>query len=257
MCAQECPTLCDPGDCGPPGSSVCRVFQPEHWRSGLPLPSPWHHPGQNTGVGCHFLLQGIKPESPASPALLADIFWLSPQGSHQSLWIVAIFIFSYYIVRNISSEPANLSFWLVCSADTCFLLKVSNVSNTSIISCQDCVKLPSVFFQKLHAFMSLFRFWFVFTVLSNWGFSSFAPNDIVVLPSSGRPSPALSSEAAPPAFPAPGPWACWRAPGAALLCCLISNLPFHSWPFVVGSNIFREISTHPVSFVLRFQKVNS
>ena len=45
MCAeslQSCPTLCDPMDCSPPGSSV-------HGDS----------PGKNTGVGCHALLWGI------------------------------------------------------------------------------------------------------------------------------------------------------------------------------------------------------
>ena len=38
----SCPALCDPEDCSPPGSSI-------HGDS----------PGKNTGVGCHFLLQGI------------------------------------------------------------------------------------------------------------------------------------------------------------------------------------------------------
>ena len=38
---QLCPTLCDPTDGSPPGSSV----------------RPWDSPGKNTGVGCHFLLQ--------------------------------------------------------------------------------------------------------------------------------------------------------------------------------------------------------
>ena len=38
--AQLCPTLCNPMDCSPPGSSVHGIF-----------------PGKNTGVGCHFLLQ--------------------------------------------------------------------------------------------------------------------------------------------------------------------------------------------------------
>ena len=42
LVAQSCPTLCDPMDCSPPGSSV-------HGDS----------PGKNTGVGCHFLFQGI------------------------------------------------------------------------------------------------------------------------------------------------------------------------------------------------------
>ena len=38
------PTLWDPMDCSQPGSSVHRDF-----------------PGKNTGLGCHFLLQGIFP----------------------------------------------------------------------------------------------------------------------------------------------------------------------------------------------------
>ena len=42
--AQLCPTTCNPMDCSPPGSSV-------HGDS----------PGKNTGVGHHFLLQGIFP----------------------------------------------------------------------------------------------------------------------------------------------------------------------------------------------------
>ena len=42
MHAQSCLTLCNPIDCSPPGSSV-------HGDS----------PGKNTGVDCHFLLQGI------------------------------------------------------------------------------------------------------------------------------------------------------------------------------------------------------
>ena len=44
LVAQLCPTLYDPTDYGPPGSSV-------HGNS----------PGKNTGVGCHTLLQGIFP----------------------------------------------------------------------------------------------------------------------------------------------------------------------------------------------------
>ena len=39
-----CPTLSNPMDCSPPR-----------------LLCPWASPGKNTGVGCHFLLQGIFP----------------------------------------------------------------------------------------------------------------------------------------------------------------------------------------------------
>ena len=42
MHAQSCPTLCNPMDYSLPGSSVRGIFS-----------------GKNTGVGCHFLLQGI------------------------------------------------------------------------------------------------------------------------------------------------------------------------------------------------------
>ena len=55
LVAQSCPTLGDTLDCSPPGSC------------------PWHFPGKNTGVGCHFLLQGIFPEELGSPALQADL----------------------------------------------------------------------------------------------------------------------------------------------------------------------------------------
>ena len=41
--AQLCPTLCAPMDC-------TRIL------------SPWNFPGKSTGVGCHFLLQGIFPK---------------------------------------------------------------------------------------------------------------------------------------------------------------------------------------------------
>ena len=53
LVAQLCPTLCDPIDCNLPGSSV-------HGDS----------PGKNTGVGCHFLLQGIFPTQGLNPGVL-------------------------------------------------------------------------------------------------------------------------------------------------------------------------------------------
>ena len=34
------------------------------------LPSPWDSPGKNTGVGCHFLLQGIFPTQGSNPGVL-------------------------------------------------------------------------------------------------------------------------------------------------------------------------------------------
>ena len=43
VCKHSAPTLCDPVDCSMPG--LC----------------PWSFPGKNTGVDCHFLLQGFFP----------------------------------------------------------------------------------------------------------------------------------------------------------------------------------------------------
>ena len=51
---QSCLTLCDLRDCSPPGSSV----------------HGWDSPGQNTGMGCQALLQGIFPAQKLNPRLL-------------------------------------------------------------------------------------------------------------------------------------------------------------------------------------------
>ena len=45
---------------------------------------PWDFPGGNTGVGCHFLLQGIFPTQRLNPSLLhcrQIVYQLSHQGS--------------------------------------------------------------------------------------------------------------------------------------------------------------------------------
>ena len=65
--AQLCPTLCDPSDCSLPGFSIHGIFQ-----------------AKNTGVGWHFLLQGIFLTQRTNLRLLhwqADSLPLSHQGS--------------------------------------------------------------------------------------------------------------------------------------------------------------------------------
>ena len=67
LVTQSCPTLCNPMDCSPPGSSV-------HGDS----------PGKNTRVGCHALLQGIFPTqglNPGLPHYSRILYHLSHQGS--------------------------------------------------------------------------------------------------------------------------------------------------------------------------------
>ena len=57
--AQSCPILCDPMDCSPPGSSVHGIGH-----------------SKNTGVGYHFLFQGIFPTQGLNPCLLLHR-WIS------------------------------------------------------------------------------------------------------------------------------------------------------------------------------------
>ena len=67
LVTQSCPTLCGPMDCSLPSYSV-------HGDS----------PGKNTGVGCHFLLQGIFPTQGSNQGLLhcrQILYQLRYQGS--------------------------------------------------------------------------------------------------------------------------------------------------------------------------------
>ena len=65
LVTQLCPTLCDPMDYTPPGSSVHGILQATYW-NGLPFPSPGDLP--NPGI------------EPISPALQADSLPSDPPG---------------------------------------------------------------------------------------------------------------------------------------------------------------------------------
>ena len=66
LVSKLCPTLCDPMDCRPPGSSVHGISQARINWSGLPFPSPGDLPNP-----------GIKP---VSPALASVFFTAQPPG---------------------------------------------------------------------------------------------------------------------------------------------------------------------------------
>ena len=55
--AQLCPTLCDPTDCSPPGSSVHGIFQSRilEWVA-FPSPGELPDPGVEPGVSCRWVL---------------------------------------------------------------------------------------------------------------------------------------------------------------------------------------------------------
>ena len=66
---QSCPTLWDPMDCSPPGSSVNGNSPGKDTRVVC------HALLQGTGTGCYFLLQGIFPNQGSNPHLLCLLHW--------------------------------------------------------------------------------------------------------------------------------------------------------------------------------------
>jgi len=67
-------------------SLSCVQFFVTSWTVAHQTP-PWNFPGKNTGVGCHFLLQGNLPNpgiKPASPALAGRFVTTEPPGKPAS-----------------------------------------------------------------------------------------------------------------------------------------------------------------------------
>ena len=98
--AQSCPTLCDPMDCRPPGSSIHGFPRQEYW-SGLPFPSPGDLPDP-----------GIEPKS---LTLQADTLTSEPPGKpikkaeHQridgfELWCLRRLLRVPWITRRLSQS---------------------------------------------------------------------------------------------------------------------------------------------------------
>ena len=81
LVTQSCPALCNPMDCSSPGSSGCMEFSGQEYWSGL---------------GCHFLLQGIFPTQRLNPGLLhckQILFQLSHQGdTHGFFFLILVII---------------------------------------------------------------------------------------------------------------------------------------------------------------------
>ena len=97
LVARSCLTFCDPMDYNPPGSSV----------SG-------GSPGNNTGVGCHALLQGVFPAQGSNPGLphcRQILYQLSHQGIPSYLCYIgpAIthFLFPFFVASVSGKEPRH------------------------------------------------------------------------------------------------------------------------------------------------------
>ena len=99
---QSCPTLCDPKDCSPPGSSV-------HGES----------PSKNTGVGCHVHLQGIFLTQGLNLCLLRLLHcrWILHPLNHlgsPSSKICSLYCFCWHILNQIPEMFFMNTFKILC-----------------------------------------------------------------------------------------------------------------------------------------------
>ena len=85
LCTEDC-CCCRQG-----ASVVSDSVQPQRWQP-TRLPRPWDSPGENTGVGCHFLLRCMKVKSFSRVRLLATPWTAAYQAppsmgfSRQEYW---------------------------------------------------------------------------------------------------------------------------------------------------------------------------
>ena len=105
-------------------SSVCMGVMSDSLQPHGLLPSrllhPWNFPVQNTGVGCHFLLQGILPTQGSNSRLLhllhqqVDSLPLHHLGSHTNFCKPSQFQIGLYLAWSLVTVTKGL---------TCFLRK--------------------------------------------------------------------------------------------------------------------------------------
>ena len=93
---------------------------------------PWDSPGKNTGVGCHFLLQGILPTQGSNPHLLRLLHWQvsslpqMPPGKSYEVFIVYL----TYWISCLPSTGLEIYLLLLCFRYTFkFLICLLDIQN--------------------------------------------------------------------------------------------------------------------------------
>ena len=83
--SQSCPTLCNPMDCSPPGSSAMGFSRQEYW-SGVPLPSPkvslWMHIRGNQGNRKTNSISSLSTFSAGCLSLVKHSWKMESRGAH-------------------------------------------------------------------------------------------------------------------------------------------------------------------------------
>ena len=130
LVAQQCPTLCNPMDWSPLDSSLHGIF-----------------PGKNTGVGCHFLLQGIFLTQRLNLCLLhwqADSFiwatWSTPRAKTPFAYYTSDIHWPQFVgewaliklVLNRLSEYSYIDAWKYPLNTPGHLLACSNLRTTGL-----------------------------------------------------------------------------------------------------------------------------
>ena len=98
--------------------SVCTrsVMSDSLWPYG-PQPArllfPWDSPGKKTGVGCHFLLQGIFPTQGLNPCLLYLLHWQEDSLPLYHMWQIFLFCLIFSFFKHVDT------FFVGSSSDLC------------------------------------------------------------------------------------------------------------------------------------------
>ena len=93
----------------------------------------WISPGKKTGMGSHFLLQGIFPTQGSNPSLLHcrwTLYHLSHQGSQcASHQIFSEYLLSELITHDYSFSLLLLTLWLLKPIDSAFMISFIFISS--------------------------------------------------------------------------------------------------------------------------------
>ena len=112
-------------------SVVSNSVQP-HRRQPIRLPCPWDSPGQNTGVGCHFLLQCMKVKSESEVAqsclTLSDPMDCSLPGSS----VHGIFQARVLEWGAIATSFLIFCLLVICISEKLVLKSLTMIANSSI-----------------------------------------------------------------------------------------------------------------------------
>ena len=115
------------------------------WTVAQRLLCPWNSPNKNTGVGCHFLLQGDLPDQgikPRSPALQEDSLLSEPPGSsfshtpslsspsHPFISLPPFFLFRSACIYYDSAPLSRVTWSLDCGSSSPWPPSPSSPSNT-------------------------------------------------------------------------------------------------------------------------------